>query len=126
MDVDIVAVIAEGKIREAIEKGVFDNLEGKGKPLQFDELAHVPEELRAAYIILKNAGVLPEELQLKKEIISLQKLIDCCHEEEEKEVLRKRLTQKILRFDILMEKRKTSSRVLSSYRSKIYKLFGGY
>ncbi len=126
MDVDVVAVIAEAKIREAIEKGAFDNLEGKGKPLQFDELSHVPEELRAAYIILKNAGVLPEELQLKKEIVSLQKLIDCCRAEEEKEVLRKKLTQKILRFDILMERRKTSSRVLNTYRNKIYKLFGGY
>ena len=69
----IFELIAENKIREAIENGELDNLPCKGKPLQLDNLAHVPEELRAAYTILKNAGVLPEELQLKKEIVSLQK-----------------------------------------------------
>lgn len=122
---DIAEVIAEGKIREAMEKGEFENLPGKGKPLQIDDLSHVPEELRAGYIILKNAGVLPEELQLKKEIISLQKLIDYCNDEEERCTLRKKLNQKILRFDMLMEKRRLSPSLIY-YKNKIYKKFGRY
>jgi hypothetical protein len=122
---DIASVIAEGKIREAIEKGELRDLSGKGKPLVLDDLSHVPEELRAGYIILKNAGVLPEELHLKKEIVSLQKLIECCHEDEEINTLRKRLNQKILRFDMIMERRKLNS-ALSMYKGKIYEKFGGY
>ncbi|BAF59866.1 hypothetical protein PTH_1685 [Pelotomaculum thermopropionicum SI] len=122
---DIAEVIAEGKIREAMEKGEFENLPGKGKPLQIDDLSHVPEELRAGYIILKNAGVLPEELQLKKEIISLQKLIDYCNDEEERCTLRKKMNQKILRFDMLMEKRRLSPSLIH-YKNKIYKKFGRY
>ena len=119
---DIAAVIAEGKIREAIEKGELKNLSGKGKPLVLHDLSHVPEELRAGYIMLRNAGVLPEELQLKKEIISLQKLIDCCHEDEQINTLRRKLNQKILRFDMIMERRKLNS-ALGSYKGKIYQKF---
>lgn len=67
---EIFSRIAEGKIKEAIRNGEFENLPGRGKPLRLDDLSSVPEELRAAYIILKNAGIVPEELQLQKEIVS--------------------------------------------------------
>jgi hypothetical protein len=60
---DIFLAIAEGKIREAVLNGEFDNLPNKGKPLSLDDMAHIPEELRAGYTILKNAGVLPEEME---------------------------------------------------------------
>ncbi|MCL6634458.1 MAG: DUF1992 domain-containing protein [Peptococcaceae bacterium] len=122
---DIVAVIAEGRIREAMEKGEFSNLSGRGKPLNLDDLSHVPEELRAGYIILKNAGVLPEEMVLKKEIVSLQKLVECCYDEAERDSLKKRLNQKILRFDMMMERRRAGFSP-GYYRDKIYKKFGGY
>lgn len=122
---DLFAIIAEGKIREAIENGEFDNLLNKGKPLKLDDLHNIPEELRAGYIILKNAGVLPEELELKKEIVSLQKLIDCCHEDNEKNSLQRKLTYKMLKFDIMMEKRKLNH-ALGYYKSKIYQKFGRY
>ena len=121
---DIVAVIAEGRIREAMERGEFKDLSGKGKPLELDDLSHVPEELRAGYIMLKNAGALPEEMLLKKEIVSLQKLIDCCHEEAARESLRKKLNQKILRFDMMMERKRVNT-ALSYYRDKIYTKLGG-
>ena len=39
-------------------------------------LVGVPEHLRMGYKILKNAGVLPEEMQLKKEMVSLKTLLD--------------------------------------------------
>ena len=53
--------IAERKIAEAISQGELDNLPGAGRPLDLDEDALVPEELRMAHRILKNADVrLPE------------------------------------------------------------------
>jgi len=60
--------IAERRIREAIQKGDFDNLKGKGKPLKFEDDSHIPPDLRMAYKILRNAGFLPPELMAEKEI----------------------------------------------------------
>lgn len=126
---DIFSVIAESRIREAIERGELDNVPGRGSPLKIDDLSHIPEELRAAYILLKNSGVLPEEMQLKKEIVNLQKLINCCHldpgEEREVQALKKKLTEKILRYDMIMEKRNTGfNHALGQYQEKIYKRLG--
>ena len=65
---DILASIAERKIREAMARGEFDNLPGKGKPIVQEDLSGVPEELRMAYKILKNAGFVPPEVELSNEI----------------------------------------------------------
>ena len=54
--------LVERKIKEAAEKGEFDDLPGKGKPLQKDDYESIPEDLRIAYKILKNANCLPPEL----------------------------------------------------------------
>ena len=46
------------KGEEAIERGEFDDFPGKGKPLHLGEDDRtVPEELRLAYRMLKNAGL---------------------------------------------------------------------
>ncbi len=47
------AIIAENKIRESMLKEEFEDLQGQGKPLQIDDLSHVPEELRASYILIR-------------------------------------------------------------------------
>ena len=60
--------IAEARIQEAIERGELRELPGEGRPLRLDDDSAIPEELRAAYRILKNAGFLPPELQLRKEV----------------------------------------------------------
>ncbi len=61
-------VIAERKIQEAMEEGAFDNIPGKGRPLNLEEDAHIPAHLRAALRILKNADVAPEWIQMDKDI----------------------------------------------------------
>jgi hypothetical protein len=55
--------------------GVFDDLPGAGRPLDLDDDALVPEELRLAYRILKNAGYVPAELETLKEIDQLEALV---------------------------------------------------
>ena len=52
------------KIEEAIAKGEFDNLPGKGKPLDLDAYFATPERLRMGYSILKSADIIPEEMEL--------------------------------------------------------------
>ena len=54
--------IVEQRIKEAMEKGEFDNLPGKGRPIPLEDDSHVPEDLRLAYKVLKNADCLPPEL----------------------------------------------------------------
>jgi hypothetical protein len=81
---DFFARIAENLILEAIEAGLFDNLPGKGRPLQLEDDRHIPPELRLAYKILKNADCLPPELELRREIITLQDLVASMEDEAEK------------------------------------------
>ena len=83
--------LAEQKINEAIERGDLDDLPGAGQPLDLGDDAMVPEELRASYRLLKNAGYLPPDLQLRKEILSVDALLIQARSEEERESLSKRL-----------------------------------
>lgn len=72
---DPIDAIAERRIREAIERKELDGLPGSGKPLRLDDDAHVPPELRAAYRLLKNAGCLPPEVRLRREISAAEALV---------------------------------------------------
>jgi hypothetical protein len=67
--------IAESRILEAIQDGVFDNLACKGQPLILGDDRDIPPELRMAYKILKMADCLPPELELQKQIITLQDMM---------------------------------------------------
>lgn len=80
----VIQNIAERRIAEAQERGDFDNLPGTGKPLRLEDDSAVPEELRMAYKILKNAGCLPPELADRKEINSLVDLLEHCEDERER------------------------------------------
>ena len=58
--------IAERKIAEAIAAGELDDLPGAGKPLELEDDALVPEELRMTFRILRNAGIVPPEIEQAK------------------------------------------------------------
>ena len=60
--------VAERRIEEAMEEGKFDNLPGKGKPIVFDDDPMTPPHLRLVNRILKNANILPEWLQIYRDI----------------------------------------------------------
>ena len=76
--------LAEERIRDAIQRGEFDNLPGSGKPLNLEDDRHIPDDLRLAYKILKNADCLPPELELKKEIRKAEELLSSVADEGEK------------------------------------------
>jgi hypothetical protein len=46
-------------VEQAMREGQFDNLRGKGKPLQFKQNPFVPEEQQLAYDILENNDLAP-------------------------------------------------------------------
>lgn len=103
---DFLKKLAEQRISEAMDNGDFDNLPGRGQPLLLDDCRGISPELRAAYKILKNSGVLPEEMGLKKELAILQKLLTQAKDHEEKDALRKKLRDKSIQYSLLMEKRR--------------------
>jgi len=101
----IFASIAERRITEAIQNGLLDDLSLKGKPIPHEDLSAVPEEMRMGYKVLKNAGYLPEELQLRQEILNLKDMVQACSDPEERAATKSKLTIRQLQFEMLMEKR---------------------
>ena len=76
--------LAEERIRDAIQRGEFENLPGLGKPLNLEDDRHIPDDLRLAYKVLKNADCLPPELELKKEIRKAEELLSSMADEGDK------------------------------------------
>ena len=93
--------VAEERIREAQREGAFDNLPGKGKPLELEDQSLIPEDLRMSYHILKNAHVLPPEAELRKEIRTLQDLLKYVEDESERKTMTKEIEWKMIRLDLL-------------------------
>lgn len=73
---NIFEILAEQRIYEAILRGEFDHLPGAGKPLEFDDEPFVSPEQRMVNHILRNAGVAPREILLRKEIAVLHQEIE--------------------------------------------------
>jgi len=60
--------LVEKKIREAMEKGEFDNLPGKGKPIDLTENPFENPDLRMVHKLLKDAGFAPAFIEERKSI----------------------------------------------------------
>ena len=60
--------LIDQKIREAMEQGEFDDLPGKGEPVDTSENPFEDPELRLAHRILRNAGFAPSWIEERKDI----------------------------------------------------------
>lgn len=103
---EVIALLAESKIRAAMARGEFDNLSGKGRPLRFDDLSRVPAELRMGFKLLRNAGCLPPELEARKEMARLGALIAATGDPEERARLSSLRDRTELRYRLLIERRR--------------------
>jgi hypothetical protein len=74
-----------------MRRGEFDALEGAGQPLVLEDDGLVPEELRVAYRLLRNAGCLPPEQQLRNEISDIEDLLGRVDSDADEDRLRRRL-----------------------------------
>jgi TusA-related sulfurtransferase len=92
--------IVEQRIKEALERGEFDNLQGQGEPLNLEDDRNIPEDLRLAYKILKNADCLPPELELKKEIRKMEDMLENISDEREKYLQIKKINFKIMQLNM--------------------------
>ncbi len=76
-----IQIIAERRIEEALREGLLQVDHWRNRPLPEEDLRLVPEDLRMAYKILKNAGYLPPEVEARKEIHRLEELIAATEDE---------------------------------------------
>jgi DnaJ family protein C protein 28 len=61
----------EEHIRKAIEEGKFNDLPGKGKPINLDDNPHADPEWDLAYHMLKGAGFTLPWIETRQEILTL-------------------------------------------------------
>ncbi|HTN72592.1 MAG TPA: DnaJ family domain-containing protein [Methylomirabilota bacterium] len=116
--------IAEERILEAQRAGAFDNLPGKGKPLELEDLSWVPEDLRIGYHVLKNAHVLPPEAELMKDIHTLEDLLKHVEDDGARRALAKSLQWKMIRLDML-KRRSMTVNAVRDYSRKLISKFQG-
>lgn len=95
--------IIESRIKKAQEQGAFDNLPGSGRPLRLEDDRHIPEDLRLAHKILKNADCLPPEVHLRKEIATTENLLSGMTDTSNKYRVVKKLNYLILRLNALRD-----------------------
>ncbi len=95
--------IVEERIRQSLKNGEFDNLAGAGKPLNVEDLSRIPEDLRLAYKMLKNADCVPPEIEIKKEIRSTEALLENLADEKLKYKTLKKLNYLILKLNTLRQ-----------------------
>jgi hypothetical protein len=94
----------EEQIRRAMEAGEFDNLPGKGKPIDLRAYFETPEDLRLAYSILKGNNFVPEEVELLKEIQALKHRLESCTNQKQTDRLKKEISDRTLALKMLLEK----------------------
>ncbi len=114
--------IVEERIRRALQKGEFKNLAGSGKPLVLEDDRHLPEELRLAYKILKNADCLPPEVELKKEIKRTEDLLSGMQDTAQKYRTLKKLNFLIMKLNT-MRNGSIEFEVPQQYTSKLAERF---
>lgn len=114
--------VVEERILEAQRAGAFDNLSGKGKPLELDDQSWVPEDLRVGYHVLKNAHVLPPEAELLKEIHSLEDLLKHIDGEVDRRAALRSIQWKVIRLDLL-RRRSLPLETVRYYSGKLIRKF---
>lgn len=116
--------LAEQNIQQAIDNGDLDNLPGAGRPLVFEDDSLVPEHLRMAHKILKNAGFTPPSVMDRKSIEALSAELERTEDEAE----RRRIVGKMNCLQARLESHsseRTSLLLRSDYYSRVLDRLAG-
>ena len=82
-------------LRDAEAAGELKSVPSYGKPLDLgDGYDETPAELRMGMKILKDAGVVPPEVEAMREAAALEARLNACTDEGERRVLQQRLAEK--------------------------------
>jgi hypothetical protein len=91
----------EEMIRAAQERGEFDHLKGRGKPLDHSDYFSQPEDQRLANHLLRNAGFVPEQVELQREIGELSERFKMSTDEVERARLMREMERRRIQIDLL-------------------------
>lgn len=116
--------IIEARIKKAQEEGAFEDLPGSGKPLHLEDERHIPEDLRMAHKVLKNADCLPPEIQLRKEIRTTEDLLSGMNDTVQKYRTLKKLNFLILKLNT-MRNADAAYDIPQRYYGEVVERFGG-
>lgn len=112
---ELLRQLAETRIRQAIEAGELDNLPGSGKPLRLDDDRLVPESFRVAYRLLKNAGGVPPEIPLRKDVADARRLLALAVGSGE----RRRAAERLAALGIRLEHTRGTGLDAGPYRNRL-------
>lgn len=110
--------LVEEQINAAMQRGEFNELPGAGKPLPTEEVILVPEEMRIAYKILKNAGMIPPELATRQAVYDVEQALSAATGDSDRRKLVKKLHYLTMQLDESGQ-RGTNLMILESYYNKI-------
>ncbi len=102
------AKLAENRIQEAIEAGELDPTMTAG-PVDLKDYFSLPADERAGLTLLRNAGVVPLEVELLKQRAELEQKLASASEPQAKEI-RARLEELRVTFRMNMERRLRAAR----------------
>ncbi len=96
--------LVETIIRDAMARGEFDDLPNKGRPIDLSSYFETPAEVRVAFSMLKDAGILPREAELLKEIAALREDLAACADPARRRSLERAIREREVQFEVLMER----------------------
>jgi len=98
----------EAIIKEAMERGEFSNLPGAGKPIDLSAYFETPEDVRLVMSVLKNAGVMPEEINLLQEIAASRQKLAAETEESRRGELQMAINDLQLKYNLLSDEKRSA------------------
>ncbi len=102
--IDVFQLIAERKIAEAMERGEFDHLPGKGRPLRLDDDELGGPAERLARKILKNADIPPLEVSLRRELADLKREYVRTQDPAARRAVLREIRWMVLRINLLRQR----------------------
>ena len=121
--------LIESRIRDAQARGEFDHLPGAGRPLPDEDFSQVPEELRVAFRILKNAGCVPPEVEALRDLDAM--ILQLARSGDDPaggadDATRRRGQRRLMALTLALEERGmgASARALLEYRDRLVDRFG--
>jgi hypothetical protein len=90
-------------IEQWLAENEYEELPGKGKPLNLDEYFSWPEDLRLGYSLLKNSGHVPEEVEQLREIMRLEEELRTCPDADLKIRLERKLRERQVQLSLRLE-----------------------
>jgi len=96
--------VAEERILQAEQEGVFDGLRGEGKPLPPDPFSRLPDEMRLAARVLSMCGCAPHEVGLLQDLAEAKRRLNDAGTPEEKAQRMREYAEAELKYNVAMDR----------------------